>query len=139
MYFQARRLRELSKENAIKAIEDGHGVFMIDDEDNEAQCKNGDVCWFLPNKRKITNKNIFEMLVHLMEMNTRDVLSNNKKGYDSKANKSDIDMGMVHFLKGIISLLEWIINSTSWADGELHGFDLFEIKNKLEKTGGHLR
>ena len=34
------------------------------------------------------------------------------------------------------SLIQWVINSQSWKDGEVHDFDQFEIKAKLKKAMG---
>lgn len=44
----------------------------------------------------------------------------------------------IDFLIDNIGLLQWIINSQSWEDGEMHDFDLYEAKRKLEKAKGWL-
>ena len=42
----------------------------------------------------------------------------------------------IDFFVEITSLLQWIVNSTSWDKGEKFDFDVTEIKRKLEKAKG---
>jgi len=38
----------------------------------------------------------------------------------------------IDFITSILGTLQWIINSTSWSEGELYKFDADEIKNKIK-------
>jgi len=40
----------------------------------------------------------------------------------------------LNLLIELSSLIQWIINSKSWEDGEVYDFDQFEIKAKLKKA-----
>jgi hypothetical protein len=36
-----------------------------------------------------------------------------------------------NFLIETISMLQWIVNSASWDRGEIHDFDIYEVRHKL--------
>jgi hypothetical protein len=42
----------------------------------------------------------------------------------------------VDFMIDVAGLLQWIVNSKSWKDGELHDFDLHEVRRKLKAAKG---
>lgn len=46
----------------------------------------------------------------------------------------EITPEFIDFFIEIASLLQWIVNSTSWQNGEKFDFDVTEIKRKLEKA-----
>ena len=44
----------------------------------------------------------------------------------------------IDMLIDIIGTLQWIVNSTSWDEGELYDFDAFEVKYKLKNVSNWL-
>jgi len=45
----------------------------------------------------------------------------------------------VDFLIDLINTMQWMINSTSWREGELHNFDSYEIKRSMKNITNWLR
>ncbi len=50
----------------------------------------------------------------------------------------NLPMAYVHVLCGMAQIMCHMVNSTSWQEGELHGFDRIEIKQRLSKLKGWL-
>ncbi len=89
-------------------------------------------CLVLPDwdmKEKVYPKGLLECLINItwdvIEKISREKMNNNKTSIPNQY----IDM-----LISITATLQWMINSSSWYEGELYGFDASEIKSKLKNV-----
>jgi len=52
---------------------------------------------------------------------------------------STIPTQYIDFLIDVINTIQWLVNSTSWREGELYDFDTIEIENKIKNVAHWLR
>ena len=57
--------------------------------------------------------------------------------YSKRKTQHGLDIEMTHQIRGIAAMLQWMVNSTSWKDGEYHAFDAVEITQRLEALKVH--
>lgn len=95
------------------------------------------VCLALPDwddADKIHLKGLFECIINfswkVTDALTRERVRDPEKTYQPRR----IPHQYTDMLIDIIGTLQWIIHSTSWHEGELYNFDIFEIKRKLNHT-----
>ena len=75
-------------------------------------------------------KGLFECLINI----SWDVIVNHANKEKSKEKPIGMPPQYVDMLIDIIATLQWMINSTSWEEGELYNFDATEIKSKLKNV-----
>jgi len=86
--------------------------------------------------KKTYIKGLYECLINLSWDATKSL---RQLKYDTNSNLANsIPSEYINFLIDILGTLQWIINSTSWREGELYNFDSIEIKNKLKHLSGWL-
>jgi len=86
--------------------------------------------------RKLYIKGLFECWINLGDKMSQELIRlklNNRRITDGDTSISVPDQ-YIDFLFAIISTFQWIVNSTSWREGELYKFDSFEVKEKLKYT-----
>lgn len=81
------------------------------------------------------NKRLTECAVNLLEQ-CASSLKYNKPDMNSNKTEHDIDRELQSIVKDLAGTLQYIVNSSSWRNGEYHGFDRFEIDKRLRRLGG---
>jgi hypothetical protein len=78
----------------------------------------------------INQKEIVECCVNLLHDATHHL---SKATHGHSTTDDNIEIEMVHQISGIADLLQYIVNSTSWQEGDYYyEFDKIEIKQRLE-------
>ena len=66
------------------------------------------------------------------------VIDNIDKSEDPETSReinNNIPMQYIMLLGQMSYLMQWIVNSTSWKEGELQDFDAFEVNRKIKNFG----
>ena len=77
-------------------------------------------------------KGLLECWVNIGWDMTRQLVREKSKGKLEEKKSYSIPNQYIDTFIDIIGTLQWMINSTSWNEGELYKFDSFEIEEKLK-------
>ena len=89
-------------------------------------------------KEKSYHKGLLECVINILKDLT-DKVSRTEPEHRPKAERDNIPMQYVHLLIAMADIMCHMINTTSWSEGTLHGFDKIELNQRLSRLPGWLK